>query len=212
MLTQFSNLNEEKNKIREIIDSKVDHSKLKQFADELSDDITVLKNDLVQKTSKTDVTELISKGGSPDDIMSDMQQITGNVSKILKEFKHHKEDCMNFNEASLRDNIFGRWLWTRADLVNPGDFLSWDTESANTSPASLRWWKPSSQEHAGDGNMIVVERGGLYEVSVAFFINSAMSQNRHNSETARTSQFGISQANQSQNFVPQIQQCASPAM
>ena len=53
--------------------------------------------------------------------------------------------------------------------------------------------------------MIVVERGGLYEVSVAFFINSAMSQNRHNNgEANRTSQFGLSQANQSQNFVPKI--------
>ena len=111
---------------------------------------------------------------------------------------------MSFNEATLKDNCFGRWLWTRADLVNPGDFLAWDTESANTSPNSLRWWKPTSKEHAGDGNMIVVERGGLYEVSVAFFINSAMSQNRHNTatETARTSQFGISQMHQSTNFVP----------
>ena len=51
--------------------------------------------------------------------------------------------------------------------------------------------------------MIVVERGGLYEVSVAFFINSAMSQNRHNDGGInRTSQFGLSQADQSQNFVP----------
>jgi len=119
---------------------------------------------------------------------------------------------MGFNEAQLRDNCYGRWLWTRADLVNPGDFLSWDSEGANTSPASLRWWKPTSKEHQGDGSMIVVEKGGLYEVSVAFFINSAMSQNRHNAETARTSQFGISQAHQSHNFVPQITQCVSPAI
>ena len=65
--------------------------------------------------------------------------------------------------------------------------------------------------------MIVVERGGLYEVSVAFFINSAMSQNRHNTnaaavDTGRTSQFGLSQANQSQNFVPQITKCVSPSL
>jgi len=136
------------------------------------------------------VTDIIRQGGSsPEELNTDMQNITQNVAKLFKEFKLHKEDCMSFNEVSLRDNCFGRWLWTRADLVNPGDFLAWDTESANTSPAALRWWKPSSQEHAGDGNMIVVERGGLYEVSVAFFINSAMSQNRHNthSDTGRAS-------------------------
>ena len=126
-----------------------------------------------------------------------MQAITQNLAKMFKEFKLHKEDCMGFNEASLRDNCFGRWLWTRADLVNPGDFLAWDTESANTSPATLRWWKPTSKEHANDGNMVVVERGGLYEISVAFFINSAMSQTRHG-DTARTSQFGLNQASQSQ--------------
>ena len=42
MLTQFSKLNEEKNELREFIDAKVDHSKLKSFSDELRDDITVL--------------------------------------------------------------------------------------------------------------------------------------------------------------------------
>ena len=42
MLTQFSKLNEEKNQMRDIIESKVDHSKLKSFTDELQDDITVL--------------------------------------------------------------------------------------------------------------------------------------------------------------------------
>ena len=42
MLTQFSKLNEEKNEMRDIIECKVDHSKLKQFTDELQDDITVL--------------------------------------------------------------------------------------------------------------------------------------------------------------------------
>ena len=65
--------------------------------------------------------------------------------------------------------------------------------------------------------MIVVERGGLYEVSVAFFINSAMSQHRHNTnaaagDTGRISQFGLSQANQSQNFVPHITKCVSPSL
>ena len=57
--------------------------------------------------------------------------------------------------------------------------------------------------------MIVVERGGLYEVSVAFFINSAMSkQPASTTESARPSQFAAT--NQSQNFVPQITQCVSP--
>ena len=111
-----------------------------------------------------------------------MQNITMNLGKLIKEFKMHKQDSISFNEQVLHDNCFARWLWTRADLVNPGDFLAWDTESANTNPNTLRWWKPQSKEHSNDGNMIVVDRGGLYEVSVAFFINSAMSQNRQDNE------------------------------
>ena len=39
LLTQFSKLNEDKNELKEIVESKVDHSKLKLFTDELSDDI-----------------------------------------------------------------------------------------------------------------------------------------------------------------------------
>ena len=127
------------------------------MTDELTDDITVLKNELNQRMTKAEASDLIRQGGSPEELFGDMQNITQNMTKLLKEFKLHKEDCMSFNEASLRDNCFGRWLWTRADLVSPGDFLAWDTESANTSPTNLRWWKPSSKEHAGDGNMIVVE-------------------------------------------------------
>ena len=46
MLTQISKLNEEKNELRDFIESKVDHSKLKQYTDELQDDVTVLKNDV----------------------------------------------------------------------------------------------------------------------------------------------------------------------
>ena len=59
MLTQFSKLNEEKNEMREIMESKVDHSKLKQFADELQDDIAVLQKEVKQKVSTTDVTEIL---------------------------------------------------------------------------------------------------------------------------------------------------------
>ena len=111
-----------------------------------------------------------------EEVTSDIQNITVNVNRLLKEFKMHKNECMAFNEAQLRDNCFGRWLWTRADIVNQGEFLAWDTEAANTSPQLLKWWKPQSKEHEGDGSMIIVERGGLYEISVAFFINSAMSK------------------------------------
>lgn len=147
LLTQFSKLNEEKNELRDVIEAKVDHSRLKATINEINDEITVLTNEIGQRIKKSEVTDLIQKGGSPEELSSDMQNITQNVAKLLKEFKLHKEDCMGFNEATLRDNCFGRWLWTRADLVNPGDFLSWDTEAANSSPASLRWWKPSSKEH-----------------------------------------------------------------
>ena len=151
---------------------------------------------------------MIKNGGDPDEMCTDISNITQNVTRLVKEFKTFKQDTMAFNEAQLRDNSFGRWLWTRADIVNQGEFLAWDTEAANTSPQLLRWWKPQSKEHESDGNMIVVERGGLYEVSVAFFINSAMSKQTEG-EQIRASQFGISQSN-SINFVPQIQQSISP--
>jgi len=184
LLTQLSRLNEEKNEMKQAIEAKVDHSRLKTLADELKDDVNMLTNELKARVTRNDVTELIKKGGTPSELCSDITNITANVARLVKEFKLHKDDCMGFNEAHLRDNCFGRWLWTRADLVNPADFLAWDTESANTSPSTLRWWKPSAKEHVSDGNMIVVERGGLYEVSVAFFINSAMSQTRNNNPSA----------------------------
>lgn len=197
VLTQLTKLNEEKDQLKEIINAKVDHSKLKSYTDELKDDLTVLQHEIKTRVTHTDVTDLLCKSGaSPTELSTDMQNITKSIAKLVKEFKVHKQDCISFNEASLRDNCFGRWLWTRADLVNPGDFLAWDTESANTSPQTLRWWKPQSKEHSADGNMIVVDRGGLYEVSIAFFINSAMSQTRSkNTDPARTSQFGEAQAN-----------------
>lgn len=73
MLTQISKLNEEKNEIREIVDSKVDHSKLKQFIDELQDDVVVLQKEIKSKVSKTDVTDIIRQGGSnSEEITSDM--------------------------------------------------------------------------------------------------------------------------------------------
>ena len=134
-----------------------------------------LQSDIKLRLQKEEVVQIIEKRGNPDDLFTDIQNITSNVSKLLKEFKNHKGDCQAFNEAQLRDNCFGRWLWTRADLINPGDFLAWDTESANTSPQTLRWWKPQNKEYQSDGNMIVVEQGGLYEMSIAFFINEAMS-------------------------------------
>ena len=62
--------------------------------------------------------------------------------------------------------------------MTPGEFLAFDSESANTSPQNLRWWKPSDVKQQGDGNMIVVEIGGLYEIQIAMFINGAMSLQR----------------------------------
>ena len=60
LLTQFSKLNEDKNDLKELVESKVDHSKLKGFFDELQDDIIVLKNELKKRMTHSDVTELIS--------------------------------------------------------------------------------------------------------------------------------------------------------
>ena len=80
MLTQISKLNEEKNELRDFIESKVDHSKLKQYTDELQDDVTVLKNEVKQKASKTDVSEMIRQSGSPEELGKDMQNVTQNVA------------------------------------------------------------------------------------------------------------------------------------
>ena len=115
---------------------------MKGEVDELKDGISELKDGLKTRPEKEEVVQIINSKGSPDEFFTDIQNITSNVSRLLKEFKLHKTDCQAFNEAQLRDNCFGRWLWTRADLVNPGDFLAWDTESANTNPQTLRWWKP----------------------------------------------------------------------
>eukprot|EP00353_Schmidingerella_taraikaensis_P010564 CAMPEP_0185589804 /NCGR_PEP_ID=MMETSP0434-20130131/58387_1 /TAXON_ID=626734 ORGANISM="Favella taraikaensis, Strain Fe Narragansett Bay" /NCGR_SAMPLE_ID=MMETSP0434 /ASSEMBLY_ACC=CAM_ASM_000379 /LENGTH=69 /DNA_ID=CAMNT_0028213499 /DNA_START=716 /DNA_END=925 /DNA_ORIENTATION=+ len=69
-------MNEEKNELNELINSKVDHSKLKSFADELGDDIKLLQNELKGRLTKVEVTDLISKGGSSEEISADMQNIT----------------------------------------------------------------------------------------------------------------------------------------
>jgi len=107
----------------------------------------------------------------------------------------------------LRDISFGRWLWTRADVVNQGEFLSWDTESANTHPQNYRWWKPQQREHQNDGNMITVEQGGLYEIQIGFFINMAMTQHHNGFTDIRSSQIGLSPLNKS---VPSLTQTVSP--
>ena len=92
MLTQISNLNEEKNQIKEQLDSKVEFSRMKGLTDELTDDITVLKNELKQRLTKVEVSDLINQGGSPNELFGDMQNITLNMTKLLKEFKLHKQD------------------------------------------------------------------------------------------------------------------------
>lgn len=72
LLTQFSKLNEEKNEMREVIDAKVDHSRLKTTVDELNDELTVLSNEVGKRIKKTEVTELIKKGGNPEELATDM--------------------------------------------------------------------------------------------------------------------------------------------
>ena len=72
MLTQISNLNEEKNQIKEQLDSKVEFSRMKGLTDELTDDIVVLKNDIKQRLTKAETTELINQGGNPNELFGDM--------------------------------------------------------------------------------------------------------------------------------------------
>ena len=75
-LTQLTKMNEEKNEMLEIMNTKVDYSKLKTFLDELKEDQTVISNEVKARPTKSEVTELILKGGTPDEIGADMQNIT----------------------------------------------------------------------------------------------------------------------------------------
>lgn len=71
-----------------------------------------------ERTTRTDVMAIIEQKGNVEELVSDIQNITSNVGKFLKEFKSHKDEQSAFNESILRDISFGRWLWTRADVVN----------------------------------------------------------------------------------------------
>ena len=54
------------------MDSKVEFSRMKGLTDELTDDIVVLKNDIKQRLTKAETTELINQGGSPNELFGDM--------------------------------------------------------------------------------------------------------------------------------------------
>ena len=51
------------------------------------------------RLEREEVLQIIEKRGNPDELFTDIQNITSNVSKLLKEFKNHKSDCQAFNEA-----------------------------------------------------------------------------------------------------------------
>ena len=51
------------------------------------------------RPEKEEVVQIINSKGNPDEFFSDIQNITSNVSRLLKEFKLHKGDCQAFNEA-----------------------------------------------------------------------------------------------------------------
>lgn len=57
-----------------------------------------MQNELRSRATKSDVAEMVYKGGSPDELSSDMQNITKNMAKLVKELRVHKQDCMSFNE------------------------------------------------------------------------------------------------------------------
>ena len=76
-----------------------DQEKFKSEVDQLRNGISKLQSDIKLRPEKEEVVQIIEKRGNPDDLFTDIQNITSNVSKLLKEFKNHKGDCQAFNEA-----------------------------------------------------------------------------------------------------------------
>ena len=73
--------------------------KFRSEVDELKSGISELQQDMKLRLEREEVVQIIEKRGNPDDLFTDIQNITSNVSKLLKEFKNHKSDCQAFNEA-----------------------------------------------------------------------------------------------------------------
>ena len=76
-----------------------EQGKFRSEVDELKSGISELQQDMKLRLEREEVVQIIEKRGNPDDLFTDIQNITSNVSKLLKEFKNHKSDCQAFNEA-----------------------------------------------------------------------------------------------------------------
>ena len=76
-----------------------EQGKFRSEVDELKSGISELQQDMKLRLEREEVVQIIEKRGNPDDLFTDIQNITSNVSKLLKEFKNHKRDCQAFNEA-----------------------------------------------------------------------------------------------------------------
>ena len=76
-----------------------EQGKFRSEVDELKSGISELQQDMKSRLEREEVVQIIEKRGNPDELFTDIQNITSNVSKLLKEFKNHKSDCQAFNEA-----------------------------------------------------------------------------------------------------------------
>ena len=76
-----------------------EQGKFRTEVDELKSGISELQQDMKSRLEREEVVQIIEKRGNPDELFTDIQNITSNVSKLLKEFKNHKSDCQAFNEA-----------------------------------------------------------------------------------------------------------------
>ena len=76
-----------------------EQGKFRTEVDQLKSGISELQQDMKLRLEREEVVQIIEKRGNPDELFTDIQNITSNVSKLLKEFKNHKSDCQAFNEA-----------------------------------------------------------------------------------------------------------------
>ena len=76
-----------------------EQGKFRTEVDQLKSGISELQQDMKLRLEREEIVQIIEKRGNPDELFTDIQNITSNVSKLLKEFKNHKSDCQAFNEA-----------------------------------------------------------------------------------------------------------------
>ena len=76
-----------------------EQGKFRTEVEQLKSGISELQQDMKLRLEREEIVQIIEKRGNPDELFTDIQNITSNVSKLLKEFKSHKSDCQAFNEA-----------------------------------------------------------------------------------------------------------------